>query len=239
MAAYSIRRAGFSTAACLFVAGCVTHRQTQYFEVVDPDSGNINYYRMTLEGSGGIGVNYQLQAGYFSAASVDVLRGRIPQIPEVDLPIECDAAFEALTAGYYDSLVALSEATRNAPSTGSPAGIDELALQNARLVWFGQLSPADVAAMGMNQSSNPFEFRKLVFWSSAQNIDLRAYGSEIDAMIDSATTLVRASRIRERQEASQRRSIHEFITRLLETQPGLAPFTDAVNSLLDLPRGKQ
>ncbi|MBX3396805.1 MAG: hypothetical protein KF841_15720 [Phycisphaerae bacterium] len=235
MAVHTIRRAGASIAACFFVAGCVAHRQTQYFEVVDPDSGNINYYRMTLEGGGGIGVNYQLQAGYFSAASVDVLRGRIPQIPEVDLPIECDAAFEALTAGYYDSLVTLSEATRQNRGADLPAGIDDLALQNARLVWFGQLSPADVAAMGMNQSNNPFEFRKLVFWSSAQNIDLRAYGSEIDAMIDSATTLIRASRMREKRDASQRRSVSEFIIRLLETQPELAPFKDAVTSLLGPP----
>lgn len=209
------------------VTGCVAHRQQQYFEVVDPELGHVNYYRMTVEGGGGFGVEYRLQAGYFSAASVDVLRGRIPEIPEVDLPIEHNAAFEALTARYYDALISMADAV--APPGGD---VDGAVLERARLVWFGQLSPADVAAMGMNRTTNPFEFRKLVFWTSANNVDLRAYGGEIDAMIDSATTLVRAARADHKSNSARRRGVREFITKLVESQPTLAPYGDAVKALL-------
>lgn len=212
----------------LLYSGCVAHEQRQYFEVVDPETGNVNYYRMTIRGGGGLGVDYNLQAGYFSAASVDVLRGRMPDIPEVDLPIENDAAFDALTAKYYNALSDLSSPAPVDPSVS----IDDAVLRQARLVWFGQLSPADVAAMGMTQSTNPFEFRKLVFWASANNIDLRSYGAEIDAMLDSATTLIRAGKTQHRRSGERRKGIRTFIDELIRSQPALAPYGDAVKALL-------
>src|SRR5690606_6287712 len=155
-------------------------------------------------------------------ASVDVLRGRIPEIPEVDLPVEHDGAFDALTAQYYDALVAMSEAV--GAEGGAGLSLDDAVLRRARLVWFGQLSPADVAAMGMNRTPNPFEFRKRVFWASANNVDLRAYGSEIDAMIDSATTLIRARKAEQQANAANRQGVRAFITQLLKSQPALAPY---------------
>mgnify|MGYP001183195973 CR=1 FL=1 len=210
------------------VSGCVAHEQRQYFEVVDPESGNVNYYRMSIRGGGGLGVDYQLQAGYFSAASVDVLRGRMPDLPEVDLPVENDEVFETLTRKYYEALSAMSDDAAVEPG----CDVDETVLRRARLVWFGQLSTSDVAAMGMSRSTNPFEFRRLVFWASANNIDLRAYGSEIDAMLDSATTLIRASKTRKRQGDQRRRGTRKFIDELIRTQPALAPSGDAVKALL-------
>lgn len=218
---------GFLMGAIALHVGCVSHRQQQYFEVVDPESGNVNFYRMTIRGGAGLGADYQLQAGYFSAASVDVLRGRIPEIPEVDLPVENDAAFDALTARYYDALVAMSD-----DLIAGGAG-EEAVLERARLVWFGQLSPADVAAMGMNQSTNPFEFRKLVFWTSANNLDLRAYGGEIDAMIDSATTLVRAAKAQNKSRTSRRKGVRAFILKVIESQPAMAPYVDSIKALLE------
>lgn len=216
-------------AALLLAAGygCIAHEQRQYFEVVDPASGNINYYRMTISG-GALGTDYRVQAGYFSAASVDVLRGHMPEIPEADLPLESDAAFEALTAKYYDALVDMG--ARAAP--GDASDPETAVLQRARLVWFGRLSPTDVAAMGMSRSANPFEFRKLVFWTSARNIDLRAFGSEIDAMLDSATALIRAHKAERRAKAARNQNLRSYLLDLIASQPALAPHADALKTLL-------
>ncbi len=220
----------FAPFAALLLAagsGCIAHEQRQYFEVVDPAAGNINYYRMTISG-GALGTDYRVQAGYFSAASVDVLRGQTPEIPEADLPLESDAAFETLMAQYYEALVDMGG--RAAP--GDADNPETAVLRRARLVWFGRLSPADVAAMGMSQSANPFEFRKLVFWTSARNIDLRAYGSEIDAMLDSATALIRAQKGESHAKAARNRNLRAYLLDLIASHPALAPQVDAIKALV-------
>ena len=54
------------------VGGCTVHEQVQYFAATDPDTGATNYYKMTVRGSGGLGIgDYRVQAGYFSSAAVD------------------------------------------------------------------------------------------------------------------------------------------------------------------------
>src|SRR5215469_6082398 len=66
--------------------GCATHVQTQLFCVKDPNTGAANYYCLTIRGSSTS--KYNFQAGYFSSAAVDILRGNMPSVPELDLPVE-------------------------------------------------------------------------------------------------------------------------------------------------------
>ena len=220
----------------VLLCGCAMHEQVQYFEVVDAESGNVNYYRMTVKGHGGLGTDYHMQAGYFSAASVDVLRGQMPNMPEVDLPIEQDAAFDRLVQQYYAAL--LDESDKLATARGaSPAGdrIDDAVLAQARLVWFGQLSPGDVAAMGMNQTTNPFQFRKLVFWAATKNVDLRMFGNDIDSMIASATTLVRAQKAESRRRNTRQAGLQRFVGDLMKNNPALEPYAGLVDTLVGGP----
>jgi len=230
-----MRTIGMSLAAvsCL-TAACVSHRQVQYFEAVDPGTGNVNYYRMTLEGWSAIGATYQMQAGYFSAASVDVLRGQMPAMPEVDLPIGQDAAFEALVGAYYDGLTRAAQAIESTELPAAGASLDDVddnALGRARLVWLGQLSPADVASMGMQGTTNPFQFRKLVFWTSSRQVDLREFGAEIDSAMASATALVRAEKaeaeLREKRVDGLRRVAGE----LIRGNAALAPYAGLIDAL--------
>lgn len=218
-------------------AGCAMHDQVQYFEVVDPESGNVNYYRMTVRGHGGFGVDYHLQAGYFSAASVDVLRGQMPNLPEVDLPVEQDAAFDRLVSQYYEALTTAGDRLA-ASRTGAPPdeGLDDAVLRQARLVWFGQLSPADVAAMGMNQTANPFQFRKLVFWAASKNVDLRMFGNEIDAMISNATALVRAQKSEGRWRDARREGLQTLLGNLVEHNPALEPYSGVIEAVFGAER---
>jgi hypothetical protein len=92
-----------ATGVCL--AGCAVHKQVQYFAATDPETGATNYYRMTVTGSGGGFVNYHVQAGYFSAAAVDILRGSMPDVPELDLPVERLEVFDWLNAHFFASLI--------------------------------------------------------------------------------------------------------------------------------------
>lgn len=219
--------------AILLLHGCASHDQVQYFEVADPESGNVNYYRLSVHGQGGLGVDYHMQAGYFSAASVDVLRGQMPNMPEVDLPVEQQDAFERLTDAYYDALLRFAESLP-APTSqdGSSAEFDDAVLARARLVWFGQLSPGDVAAMGMNYTTNPFQFRKLVFWAASKNVDLRSFGSEIDAMLSNATALVRAQKAESDRRESRRQGLQDLLKTLAQQNTALAPYAEALSALL-------
>ncbi len=94
-------------------AGCAVHKQVQYFAATDPETGFTNYYKMTVTGSGGFGTDYHLQAGYFSAAAVDMLRGSMPDVPELDLPIEQLEVFDRLTAQFYSALIQEAKRVHN------------------------------------------------------------------------------------------------------------------------------
>ncbi len=214
----------------VLISGCALHEQVQYFEVVDPESKNVNYYRMTIEGHGGGGVGYQLQAGYFSAASVDVLRGQVPSIAEADLPLAQDKAYDALLDRYYDTLVKTSGRRAAQAETSVEIGdADVLAL--ARQVWLGTLSPADVASMGMHGSTNPFAFRKLVFWASANNLDLRQFGAEIDSMIGGATALVRAQKAEHAERADRQAGVRRLLGDVVRGSAALKPLAEAIEGL--------
>lgn len=221
----------------VLTCGCALHEQVQYFEVVDPESKNVNYYRMTIEGHGGGGVGYQLQAGYFSAASVDVLRGQIPSIAEADLPLAQDKAYNALLDEYYQSLVKSSERRAAQSETAVDIG-DAGVLALARQVWLGTLSPADVASMGMHGSTNPFAFRKLVFWASANNLDLRQFGTEIDSMIAGATALVRAHKAEHAEREGRRAGVRRLLGDVVRLNAALKPLAEAIEGLAG-PKGAE
>lgn len=97
----------------LGASGCVFHEQVQYFAATSTETGVTNYYKMTVTGSGGGGTDYHLQAGYFSSASVDMLRGSMPDIPILKLPVEQLEVLDRLTLQFYAALI--QEAKRSAP----------------------------------------------------------------------------------------------------------------------------
>lgn len=108
----ALRLAGCALAA-MGSAGCTTLKQEQYFAATDTDTGVTNYYKMTIEGSSGLLANYRMQAGYFSAAAVDVLRGTMPKVPELDLPVEQLEVFERVNTHFSAALI--QEAKRIQP----------------------------------------------------------------------------------------------------------------------------
>ncbi len=99
------------------LGGCVEWKQTQFFSVEDPDTGATNYYRLHIRGQSGLAEEYHMQAGYFSAASVDILRGKMPKFPELDLPIEREKTYDRLLE-HLDRMI-FQEAKRLAPITDS------------------------------------------------------------------------------------------------------------------------
>jgi len=94
----------FGATALLLLTGCVRHSQVQYFAATDPETGITHYYRMTITGTSVI-AKYNMQAGYFSAAAVDVIRGQMPKIPTLDLPVDRLEVFDRLSDHLYASLI--------------------------------------------------------------------------------------------------------------------------------------
>ena len=81
---------------------------------------------------------------------------------------------------------------------------DTKIIQLARTVWIGSLSTADIASIGQTQNTNPFQFRKLVFWATAENLDLNQYAGEIDSVIDNMVQV--ATNAREVQKPAESRA---------------------------------
>ncbi|NOS99851.1 MAG: hypothetical protein HOP29_04420 [Phycisphaerales bacterium] len=339
-------------------AGCARQMQEQYFAATDPETGTTNYYRLSISGWGGGGVDYHLQAGYFSAAAVDVLRGSMPDVPILDLPVEQVEKFDALTDRFQNRLLqeaeilspdpaaklaevqtligrlseerdaltveldtlelegaiadssvrehdarlkaaekkradakttldgidpssgdieAAREALRACTSAVVSARQDFLAAQRrketiaslkistqtslnganhaienaatllnalmqavlagaggpaeegegglsredvielSRLVWLGSLSSSDVASIGMTESVDPYQFRKLVFWSTANNIDLQSYAAEIDGVIDNVMSIAQTAKTQAAARKAQHKGNKDFVKSMVDT----------------------
>ncbi len=177
-------------------------------------------------------VVYKLKAAYLNSATIDVLEGKGVFVPEVDLPRAADETFKNLLAKYRDALEkrteiarrrATGESTIGSTGTDPPRSDTEVeggvvepynvalpdklpdertVVDLGRQVWLGSLSTGDIVSMGQTQNADPYQFRKLVFYSTAKNIDLeKAIGPQIDSMISKVETLARRE-----QEQSDARS---------------------------------
>jgi hypothetical protein len=222
----------------LGASGCAGANQVQYFEVVreNPDTGALetNYYRMTVSGFGLGAVTYKLKAAYLNAVTVDVLEGKDVFVPEADLPRSADESFQKVIKNYYDAVQERSTAVADRlkeQGSGLPAGEYENGLtQLARQVFFHSLSYGDVAAMGRTQDTNPFVFRKLVFYATAKNIDLeRSFGGQVDSIIGKVGALAQ----RERERAEQREGFVENVAAIVDKLPA-SDGTNAAKLLLGL-----
>lgn len=371
------------------LSGCAVHKQVQYFAATDPKTGATNYYRMTITGSGGFGTDYHLQAGYFSAAAVDMLRGAMPDIPGLDMDIEHEEAFRRLTSkfranllqeckaiaritdaegrylltldlrrtaqkavqetkrkkrdaeeakqrnddelaastqlkeetadavtGARNQLAELERATErdenqianakkvlaaeekkqtdagnrmqaaedargqikgrleninselkgheghleraetlmgelweifatdiktrkpesrlSAVKAKSVKAMDSQAKTLARLIWYASLSDSDLISIGMTQNTNPFQFRKLVFWATASNIDLNEYATEIDAILDNVTGIASSYRELRKQRKKARKSRRSSFETLINNIGPLKNNSEFLKALFDV-----
>ncbi|MCK4657946.1 MAG: hypothetical protein KAV82_00350 [Phycisphaerae bacterium] len=175
--------------------GCATVKQVQYFEVVgepDPLTGIApkNYYRMTIEGWGGWGADFKLNAAYVSAVTVDTLDGKIPLVPEADLSEESENEFQKIRAAYLKTLVDYAEAVAQSPASEA-RGQERSVLEIARQAWFAGFNDQDLISLGQVKSADPYRFRKLVFYTSAKNIKLDQYNQQINSVLDKTGALAR------------------------------------------------
>lgn len=213
---------GLASILGLLATGCASAKQVQHFEVVyeDPDTGEQtkNYYRMTIRGGTSnpfMPVVYKLKAAYLNVATVDVLEGKGPFVPEADLPRAADEKYKK-TMGHYRDLI--EERAAAAKAGGNHP--DDAIIETARMAWFASLSDGDVVSMGQTQSANPYEFRKLVFYATSQNLDLqKTIGPQIDSMISKVQTLARKEQERAQRNKKQRKGMHLLADTVFQTNP--------------------
>jgi len=207
----------------VMAVGCASFKQVQHFEVVseDPLTGErtTNFYRMTITGGSSGAVEYKLRAANMSAASVDVLRGQTPFLPEADLPIEQDEQFQRAMSAYYKAMASRSEILGKQVEQAATESDAETATRHlANAVWLSSLTPADVISVGQTDSLDPLRFRKPVFYATAKNIDLeKAIGPQIDAMISQVETLARREKQRAAERKQKKKKLHDLGKQILTT----------------------
>jgi hypothetical protein len=124
---------------------------------------------------------------------------------------------DALWAKYLE----LATGEDDSAAKKSPQELEDQIKQLSRLVWFGSLSDSDVISVGMTETTDPYQFRKLVFWASASNIDLNQFSTEIDGVVDSVTQIAGAFRQQAKQRAAQRQAGQHALGNLI----GMLPLT--------------
>jgi hypothetical protein len=155
------------------LAACASLSQTQYFAAIDPESNNINFYRIVIDGYSGLGNSYHFRAGYFNAITVDALTGSFSDPPEVkgnELQLSKVKEIQKL---YYELLVAQATAAQNSKGPDALARI-------ARSLWLAGLDDLSAASIGQTDSLNPYIFRKLVFWADAKPTDLQQLSGQVE-----------------------------------------------------------
>lgn len=222
------------------LAGCANARQEQLFAVTyrDPDTGKIdrNYYRMTVEGGTLGALTYQLKAAYMNSATVDVLQGKGVFVPEADLTVEQDEVFDEVLNIYYTTVQKRAEIAAEIATDPSREAIssDDSLVQVARQVWLTRLSTGDVASMGQVQSTDPLEFRKLVFYATAKNIDLeQTIGPQIDSIISHVTTLARHEKQKAKARKNRKQAITNMVRNLPIADPNARGLIESVISVID------
>ncbi|MEM1353742.1 MAG: hypothetical protein AAGH88_02545 [Planctomycetota bacterium] len=188
--------------------GCSQFKQVQYFEVegpVDPLTGlsTKSYYRMTVTG-GGRGVQeYKMRAAYLSASAIDTLDGKIPTIPAADMDADRRTQFRHLLNTHLGLARERAEFIAESGVVFNDRQYDQAVSEIARTMWAVTLSDSDLVSLGQSRSSNPYEFRKLVFYASARSINLDRYNAQVDSAIQKTETLANLFRNSSREAESE------------------------------------
>jgi hypothetical protein len=179
----------------------------------------------------------------------------MPEVPVLDMDLEHEERFRRVAGHYYGAL--LQEAEKIAPRVPDGAAVSETTaaadkgedvrdppltpeemrerlVRAARLSWHASLSDGDLISMGMLENDDSFQFRKLVFWTTARNLDLSRYASEIDSVLDSVVQIAGTYRALAQQRAAQRESQRMAVKGILPKLGLPAEQVEMLNGLLDV-----
>ena len=215
-------------------SGCAYSKQIQYFAAIDPDTAEVNYYRMTATGRSGLLNKYTLKAGYFNAITLDALTGSLSDPPEVS---GCEDQLEAVAEIreiFFDALTKEAKAARD-------AGEGERSLVRiARALWVAGADQLTVASIGYTGSLNPYVFKKLVFWAEADPIDLQQFQGQFDNIVRNSFAVVAGMRERAKKRKAEKESekqqrnalINSVFGQIIPAASPLAPFRSQISAAL-------
>lgn len=225
---------------CL-LGGCAYFKQVQYFEAVgEPDANGVatrQFYRVTITGGGHLVKKYNMNAAYLSGAAIESLQGSKPRIPIVDTPAANAKAFDAIKAQFLDALQDYAK-TMNTQLSGSPSGKDQerRLVAIARQAWMASLSDSDLCSMGQFKTADGHAFRRLIFWTSAEDVDLSKYSDKINAAIDNVETLAEQFKAKHDAEvaAEKEKSETAAAERKQRQQQNLSTMKALVNNMSNM-----
>jgi hypothetical protein len=212
------------------VLGCATTSQVQYFAAVDPATNNINYYKMTVEGSSGLLARYKLRAGYFNAVTLDALTGSFSDPPEVSGDEEALQTFKDIDKVFRDTL------KKDADAAMALGPSPENLIRIARARYLASLDDLSINSIGKTESLNPYVFQKLVFWAEAEPVNLQQFQGQFENIIKNSMAVVKGMRARaeqrrkekEQEEQQENSLVHTALKLGESSNPELKPIFDIV-----------
>lgn len=188
-------------AVMLASSACVSSKQVQYFAARDSETGDIAFYRMTMEGGSGPLSDYTLKAGYFNSNSLDALTGTIQDPPEVSGDEKQLAAIESIRSDIYAKLKTWSE--YEDPSRGDGPATDQELIQAARAFHIASLDRQSLASVGSSGSLDRYGYQKLVFWVESRTVDLSQLQAEFDNLLKNTESVVGSIKSRADERANK------------------------------------
>ncbi|UCF33061.1 MAG: hypothetical protein JSV78_12085 [Phycisphaerales bacterium] len=213
------------------VVGCATTSQVQYFAAVDPATSNINYYKMTVEGSSGLLARYKLRAGYFNAVTLDALTGSFSDPPEVSGDEEALQTFKDIDKVFRDAL------KRDADAAMALGPSPENLIRIARARYLASLDDLSINSIGKTESLNPYVFQKLVFWAEAEPVNLQQFQGQFENIIKNSMAVVKGMRARAEQRRKEKEQEEQQKNSLVHTALGYGEISNpALKPVFDMVR---
>ena len=153
---------------------------------------------------------------------LEVLRNQAARDAAIKMMEAVNAKFE------FDPFSPLAE------GAGSQVLDDPQIIKLARVVWFGSLSSSDLASIGMTGTTNPYQFRKLVFWATAANIDLNEFAGEIDGIMDNVVGIASTMRTQHNRLKSQSKSRRKALDDIIDVLPLEGLQRDILRGLIEI-----
>lgn len=207
-------RYGLCVSLAPVLAGCASHKTSQYFLAEDPETGERAVYRLEINGQGIGGVVYQFQGAYLPKAAVDVYGGKIPtSLAELNSQTATgeESAAQSIMTRFHSYLHRQAELRADRGSKHLAECVSDVDTETrffARLLFHASHTFADMISIGQVNDLSPYRFRKLVYFVTTDPLKVSDFDSElrdVQGSIDSlAATLSAVKRARTERANAER-----------------------------------
>ena len=177
----------------VWLTGCAGSRSRHYFIAAEPSTQQAAIYKVTAELSGWGAVKYKLNVGYVPVNVIDALSGKVGEPPDLfaeqsksQLASEANTAIDVAKTQYVKDVVGKGLCSERV------AEVEDAKRFFGALKDLAGMTDNELISVGQTCSSDPYGYRKLVFYVSTEVIQIRQFEEELNELDRVSSDLTKA-----------------------------------------------